>query len=152
MRCIECLHHCEIIFCLAKNAIYNKRDICQWHFQILKRDKKDETMGIRNCCHLILIIIFRHMSFKVLKIWLPKPIFNSKNHLNFSETDFPLFFLVINVLWQLGFLKHYIIWNNMYLFYGNYFSNIRYFPKNMLILAWNRTNFCTSKKKLHNWH
>ena len=92
MRCIECLHHCEIIFCLAKNAIYNKRDICQWHFQILKRDKKDETMGRRNCCHLILIIIFRHMSFKVLKICLPKPIFNSKNHLNFSETDFPLFF------------------------------------------------------------
>ena len=29
-------------------TIVNKRDICQWHFQILKRDKKDETMGIRN--------------------------------------------------------------------------------------------------------
>ena len=151
MRCIECLHHCEIIFCLAKNAIYNKRDICQWHFQILKKDKKDETMGIRNCCHLILIIIFKHMPFKVLKIWLPKPIFNSKNHLNFSETDFPFFF------WLSTFFDNLDFWNIvlseiMPFFKGNYFFNIRYLPKNMLILAWNITNFCTSKKKPHNWH
>ena len=115
---------------LSKNAIYNKRDICQWHFQILKKYKRDETKWIRNCCHLILIIKFRHMSFKVLKIWLLKPISFLKIILIFLKLIFLLSFWVINVLWQLGFLKHCIIWNNAF-FYGN---------------------FCTSKKKLHNWH
>ena len=138
MRCIECLHHCEIIFCLAKNAIYNKRDICQWHFQILKRDKKDETMGIRNskCSKsnfqsqfsiLKIILIFLKLIFLYFLWWSTF----------FENLDF----------WNIVCT----IWNNVF-FYGNYFFNIRYFPENMLVLAWNLTKFCTSKKKLHNWH
>ena len=132
MRCIECLHHCEIIFCLAKNAIYNKRDICQWHFQILLRDKKDETMGIRNSkCS--------------------KSAFQSQ----FSILKFILIFLKLIFLYFLGlltFFDNFDFWNiaSSEIIYGNYFFNIRYFSKNRLILARNLCNFCTSKKKLHN--